>query len=628
MNDLLEGILQELKQPDRRPISEWAADGNVILPHSKRCREFRLDTAPWLLEPLDSIPFNEFSSICKCTQGGGTTVYEVYLAWLIANAPVDASLACQTDPDAERMLEEKILPTLKASPATVAALAAAGRNDITKNKIKLGNMVFRVHGVGLNSLQSASLEVFIGDECWRFDLGTILEIIERTSTREATRQIVMVSQAGEEEVDKNGRAMWDEWGEHWHKGTQEIYKVRCPHCPTYFEIETSHVTADEVARDPKTKVWDWTKVRATAKLTTPCCNRVIRNTEANRRALSASGKYFATNPNPTPRHRSFRFSAWVVYWQDWGGLLEMFLRAQDALQRGNIEPLKIWTQKKEARWWELRMREAPVISNREPSGYTQATYWPFDKPYPKNSKDTVWGKQLEKEKVPRWSALDPETQKVVSIETGRLMTIDRQTDCLKVVIRVYSPLGSRLLLFRTVYSWAQARELQLAYRVPNSFVGADSGDQPQDVYEQCHKYGWFALRGSSSNRWKHPAKRKHDIPLTKPYSPPQKGDIARSRDGAFAWYHDWSNLVFKDILSYKVARDKSWEIPDDAEEEYQKSLHSEAKDSKTGIYKKVGERPNHAWDGENMQLVLACLTGTIADIAMDLESTEDEEVDA
>lgn len=593
-NDLALGILDELRQPDRRPVSEWAADGNIILPHSKRCREFRLDTAPWLIEPLDSIVHNECTSVCKCTQGGGTTLYEVFTGWVIANAPVDASLVCQTDPDAERIFEEKLLPTLKASPATAAALAAAGRNDVTKNKLKLGNMTFRVHGCGKNSLQSASLEVTLGDECWLFPLGTILEIIERTSTREATRKIIMVSQAGEELTDKTRKPCWDEWGNWWHQGTQEIYNVRCPHCSRYFEIETSHVTCSDDARDPQTKVWDWTEVRATAKLTTPCCSEVIKNTEANRRSLSNSGRYIATNPNPSLRHRSFRFSAWVVYWQDWGRLLEQFLRAQEALRQGNIEPLKIFTQKKEARWWTLKQREIPVLNTRPSYHYTKADYEP---------KDDV---------VPRWEK-----------ELHRIITVDMQANHFVLAIRVWAADGSSRLIWEgTVGSWDAIEDMRIAYRVPRNLVGVDANNWTQAVYQKCVKMKYVALHGMSAKGFTRFEKgRKFNMPWEA-----IEGRNAFIRKGSSlvgCRAFNFSNRRYKDQLALLAAgKALPWEHPDDVRQAYIEGLVSEAKNT-AGDWVEVRPDANHPWDTEVMQLLMASLPG-VEVLRYEPEPEEDE----
>lgn len=583
--ELARGILDHLKEPDRRPISQWAV-GNVVMPDSKRNREWAEDTAYWLIEPLNAIPYCEAVSVCKPTQSGGTVIYIVFLLWLIANSPVDLALMGQTDPDAEYILKAKILPALRSSPATAALMAALGRNAVTKNYIDLGTMTFRIHGPGKNSAQSASLEVLLLDECWLFKLGTILEILERTSTKAATRKIVAVSQAGEEYLDRRGKPTLDEWGAWWVRGTQEIYHVRCPHCSQYFEPRATNEedgtfmfrVADD-ARDPQTKEWNWTRVRETAHLVTPCCGHVVENTARNRRSLSASGKYIATNKNPSPRHRSFRYPCWVVYWQDWGELLEQFLRAQDALKQGNIEPLKIWTQKKEARWWTMKLRELPVLNTRGTYGYTKDDYTPKDDLFPK------WEK-----------------------ERFRIMTVDVQSNHFVVVIRAWALDGSSRLIWEGhLGSWDTVEDWRKLYRVPANLVAVDANDFTQAVYARCLKMNYVALHGCAGKGFiRVEKKRRYNMPWEE-----IEGRHAFARRGARGVgcrAFNFSNLRYKDQLSILVAGQAlPWEHADDVRPEYIESLESEKKNEK-GIWDKV-RAYNHTWDCEVMQLCMASLPG-------------------
>lgn len=582
--ELAAGVLDQLREPDRRTISSWAV-GNVTLPHSKRAREWREDTAYWLVEPLNAIQANEAVSLCKPTQTGGTTLYEVFLCWLLANAPADAALMGQTDEDAKYLWRSKLLPTLKASPATAPLVAAAKRWAITTTEAAFGPMTVRIHGPSVNSMQSASVEVLLLDEAWLFAPGTILELRERTSTREATRKIITVSQAGEEKKDRNGQPVWDEWGAWWHAGTQEVYQVVCPHCGSRFEPATEHFRADPAARDATTRQWDWTAVRRTVHLETPCCKRIIPNSPAGRRALSATGKYFATNPNPTPRHRSFRYSSWVVYWQDWGSLLEQFLRAQDARRMGDIEPLRIWTQKKEARWWRIKDTELPSFKERKVFGYTMAALAGGETP-----EDTL----------------------------ERLMLVDMQAACWKVLVRDFRQGGASRLVFQgEAKTWGEVAQLQTRYRVKKLRVGVDAQNWTQEVYRECAARGWVALHGSHSKGWQHPK-----ITAQPPFSPPRRGRVAvatpsasggrpSARGASACYFYEWSNLYFKDWLSRLVAGvGLDWEYADDVSDEYVQSLDSEARkigaDGKP-LWVKIGSRPNHFWDCECMALVLASI---------------------
>jgi hypothetical protein len=602
MNDFAAGILSQLRSPDRRPITEWAADGNIVLPSSTRCKEFREDTAYWISEPLNSIPHNEATSICKPTQGSGTVIEEVFLGWTVANSPRPAHFMAQTDPDAEDIFRKKFLRTLRASPATAAILAGAGRNDITKNRMTLPTMDFAAHGQDLNSMQSDSVEVLLLDEAWRYDPGVILEILERTSTVEATRKIVTVSQAGEEYEDKHGKATLDEWGKWWHRGTQEEYRVRCPGCDQYFYPLTEHYTCDkDVARDPQTKVWNWEKVRETAHMIAPCCGHRIENHPEARRSLSASGKYFQTNFNAAPRHRSFRYSAWIVYWQDWGGLLEMFYRAQESLHGGDIAPLKIWTQKKEARWWTLKDADVPVVNTKKSSGYTIEEFEPKDG-----------------EPVKKWEH-----------EEKRFAVFDMQRDRFPGVIRAFGAGRSRLLWCGELQHFEEIEAKRIEYGIPKPFTALDVGNWKAEALKQCWIHGWTALRGRDVSNF---TKVRGRVKTLKPYQAVTErltGDpiyFAKSREGATIKVWEWSNTYFKDIFS-RLRGMAEHEIPDDIQQLYIESMESEAKDTKSGLWRLIGKRQNHYWDDEAMLTFFAFLYKLVGGPQDEEEAAASESVD-
>ena len=571
MNDFADGILSEWREPDRRPITKWAASGNVRLPNSKRCKDFREDTAYWINEPINAIQHNECVSICKPTQGSGTTAEEIFLTWLVAQSPQDTHLMAQTDLDAENIFTKKFLRTLKESHATKSLMRAAGRHDITKNRLRLPTMDLAVHGQDLNSMQSDSVEVLILDEAWLYKPGTILEIRERMSAvPEGKRKLVTVSQAGEEILDDFNRPRWDEWGAWWHQGTQEEYGVKCPNCGEHYFPLTSHFSCDHsVARNPETKVWNWAKVRSTAFHVTPCCQHEIPDTDANRRRMSASGQYFQTNFNPQPRHRSFHYSAWIVYWQQWGVLLEQFLRAQDAFHAGDISQLKIFQQKKEARWWTIKDAEIPVINTKLASGYRTDDFKP------------TAGQQ-----APR-----------IDLEERRFMFVDMQRDRFPIMIRAFRHNGSRMLFCDEVQHIESVQEISNQYGLQSGLVGLDVNNWTSDGLEFCFRNKWTPMRGRDVRNFTRVVGRANGA-LKRPYQAVMERLTGKAIYGIGKTLKVWEfgNTFFKDLFSRLRAMPEH-EIPDDVPQLYVESMESEAKDP-GGLWRQIGKRPNHFWDCE------------------------------
>jgi len=591
--DLAEGILSKLKVPDRRSISEWAEE-NLILPESKRSRTFREDTAPWLVPVLDSIKENTFTSLLKTTQGGGTVVEQGALTYWVAESPADTAFMAQTDTDAQVLFKTKFLPTLKASPATAALLARLPRHAIKKDEVSLPSMRIGIHGPGEKSTQSLSLERVLVDEVWLLRLtskAALRNMIERGTASPATFRLVCVSQAGEEMADKKGNPLPAEWQEHWEGGTQEIWSFRCPACGEVFAPETKHFRAPENARDSGGR-WIWARVATGTRLITPCCGHEIKDNETNRRALATSGTYIPTNPNPLPNHRSFHFGCWTVYWQTWGTNLIQFLKAVAAKRRGDIQPLKEWTTKKEARFWTLKDQEPPPFA-RKSYGYKLADL--ADGSLPEGLQE-------------------------------RLLTADMQTNRFEWVIRDWFPGGSsRLVATGACASWGDLAQVAGKYRLRDYRVAVDMGDWTQEVWRECAKRKWIAIRGTGGDLWTHRTKKETS---KQPWSPPQKGRITTARRGVrqpggrpadaahtHCYYYEISDLYFEDWLSRLISGDGvAWEYGDDSPEEYIKSLDSVQKvQGPTGRmkYDVIGNRQNHRRDAEKYSLALAAIIGGV-----------------
>jgi phage terminase large subunit GpA-like protein len=595
MSDLSQGILSRLKEPDRRAISDWAEE-NLLLPESKRSRSFSKETAPWLTPVLDSIKENTFTSLLKTTQGGGTVVEQAALTYWVAEAPADAALVAQTDDDTQTLFKAKFLPTLKASPATAPLMARLPRHALKKDELILPSMRVGVHGPGEKSTQSLSLERVLIDETWLLHLvskAALRNMIERGTASPATFRMVCVSQAGEELADKRGQPLPSEWKDHWEGGTQETHGFTCPACGEWFVPESKCFKAPDDAKGEDEK-WIWAKVAQGTRLITPCCNHEIADTEENRRSLATKGSYRAFNPNPLPNHRSFQFSCWTIYWQSWGTNLIQLLKAIEARRRGDIQPLKEWTMKKEAKFWTLKDEEIPSFAERKYWGYKQA--------------DLVSGS------VP---------EDVVR----RIMTVDVQTASYKTLIRdFFAGGGSRLAYQGTLPSWTEVYQTQARYRVKPLHVGVDAQNWTQEVYRQCAARQWIALHGSDSKTW------RHKDGTSRGYSPARVARIATAKgtqQKGKAYFYEWSNLYFKDWLSRLVAGEGlRWEYPDDSEDEYIISLDSERR--KSGAdgkpkWEAIGKRPNHFWDCENMALVMASIIGIFAPEEVDRETESEPE---
>ena len=94
----------------------------------------------------------------------------------------------------------------------------------------------------------------------------------------------------------------------------------------------------------------------------------------------------------------------------------------------------------------------------------------------------------------------------------------------------------------------------------------------------------------------------------------------------------FSNEGTKDILAkHRGGHAASWEIPDDAGNDWHVQINSEIKkDTIAKLTKqvvrrwvKIGSRPNHLWDCEVMQIVAALIKGVIAAPVAEAEKVVD-----
>ena len=222
----------------------------------------------------------------------------------------------------------------------------------------------------------------------------------------------------------------------------------------------------------------------------------------------------------------------------------------------------------------------------------------------------------------------------------RVMAVDMQADCFKVVVRdLKAGGGSRLIYQGTVKDWSEIAHLQAQYRIKAYHVGVDAGNWSQAVYKECAERQWIALVGSGQKAWSHYDKAQKNQTI-RPYSPARQGRVAaaprraewqggRKAKPIACWYYEWSNLFYKDWLSRLAAGQGTveWEYADDVEQEYIWSLDSEARkigsDGKPK-WERISKRANHFWDCECMILVMATIIGGVfVDVPETDETPED-----
>jgi hypothetical protein len=565
--------------PDRRKPSEWAETW-VKFPASVRMPEYRQDTTPWTTEPLNCLqdPSVQFVTFMAGTQVGKSTIFETGIPWILCNSPGNVMLTCQTEDDVALMAEARLWKVFDECKPVSAMLNKLHRFAKTKTRILFPHCFVELQGPGLSSLQSKSIRYAINDEAWMYDQGTLAQIIERTSAV-WNRKIITLSQGG---------VAGDDLDNLWQQGTQEIYSYKCEHCGGVHPFSMQSLKWDETpeTREPESRLWKWEAMRATVRHFCLTCGAETADTLENRRRLSTSGVYVQTNPNAPSRSRSFRVDATAVYWQSWADLSEQFLRARDALRRGDIEPLKVFTQKKEATPW----REMEVAS----------VDW-----------DSLKGDGYLKEQFA--------TEKIEG-EYVRALSIDVQQGSFWGVARAVTREGASKQIWEgKLLTWDEIRDLQIRLSIPDNLVVVDAGNWRFEVCKKCSEYNWTAFIGDQRNSFVHVKQNSRGIATktNRAYSPLQKFFITGQKlpDGMkpYARGYYWSNTVAKDMLSrLRAGAGVPWELPEDVSEDYKKQIFSEQKSERTGRWEpRYKGAANHLWDCEAMLIALMMILGVL-----------------
>lgn len=563
-NPVFDGLWHGSAPKFKGPAVDWLVE-NVRLPHSARSTYFDPSLAPWLNDIIAAVQDDDIQqiSICAPTGGAKTTLLELIIPYIIAQQPGPALLVSQNDDEAKDWADSRLTAILDGCEP-VRKLYPSDRHMKRKTSIIFPHMPVFICGANMSSLQAKSMRYCIGDETWQWKLGMIGEMKKRHHDR-WNRKTILVTQGWDQ-----GHDMDQEFG----SGALHEWGYTCANCCKWSKYQWSDLIYEEVKFEDGT--WNWDAISKSIFHVCPKCEHKSPNTVAARRSLSDRSSYQRQENNCVAKHVSFHWPAWAVHWVEWGDIVREWIVANDKKHRGDINPLKQWTQKRAAQVWK---HESDLPAVQLLSGnYQKADY--------------VEGQLIDNEVL-------------------RVMTIDRQRDHFWALARAWRADGSSRLIWEgKVLTEETIRGLQLQLKIRDKLVFQDAHYEPGPVYDTCAKWGWTALHGSGQDGFLHfkPGAKK---PMKKFYSP---WKIASAPSGGKASYVSWSNEGIKDCLSQLRARGTPyWEFPVDVSQEWLAQMNSEVKreriNSKTKKLKMewVKLKPNHLWDCEAMQVAVAMM---------------------
>jgi phage terminase large subunit GpA-like protein len=553
-------FFRNFRPPSTLTPSQWASDRVAIM--DGLTPKFHTDNAPWQREPLEVLADPEIKeAVFLAPIGTGkTTFMEAGLCYIIAEDPGPTLLVGQTDDDLKDWAETRMDYAIRNTPET-AALLPRDRHKKRKMEILFPSMSLFLTGANLSGLQSKSMRRVFCDEAWQYRPGMLNEARGRLHDR-WNRQFFILSQAGykDDELDKA-----------WQHTDRREFSFACPSCGTVQPWQWCNVVySDDETLDPL--------VRAQAahiKCGNEECDWTCPDSPQPRRALAESATYVATHEG-LPGHVGFHYNVLCNWRKPLWEIVLLWLEAKAALKVGNVDPLRQFIQKRLAEPW-----EEDLTDNRKQlvgDGYMLAEY---------------------------------ADGQPVDGESFRFMTVDKQRDHFWIVIRAWRADGSsRLLYFGRLETFDQLAELQRKMNVKPRLVFVDAGYDTDIVYHSCASMDWTALRGSPQKSFAY-KKQNGDI-VQRPFT---RFSDAQTTSGKICRYAYWSSDRIKDIVhAHRSGQAASWEIPDDAPQEFLKQVDAEVKKEMKNAKTMQIEfrwvrirRDNHAFDCEAMQIVAALM---------------------
>ena len=592
------------KPPDRSPPWLWAENHVESIPFSPVPGRFRSENSPWVREPLEALvdPGVRLVSIIASIQCSKTCVGEIGIAFIIANLPGPALWLDQTDEDAKDQSESR-LQKLFDEIGPVKNLYPRDRHKKKNAAIQFRNgMTLWILGAhNKTNLQRRSIRWLIGDETWRWPPGHMAEAEARVTAFGWLGKCLFMSQAGEDGDDTQRK---------FETTDQRVWTFQCPHCGLRQPFKWDNIEWSKSARSAEHE-WDYEEVKRTTVMQCSGCNHCFEDSDRVRRELNASGRFVATNTKAASENVGFHWNALCA--MSWGRLAEMYLRAKAIARQGDFTILKQFYQKRLAIPWRENAEDYKLEIER--TGYQRGELWEQEAAFDRRGRIIPGPYKPEEAAAPL-----------------RILTVDVQLDHLWAVVRCWSGNGSsRLLWNERILTFEDIAGLQERFTIHPNLVFLDAGHAAYEVYRQCADHGWIALIGDRRPTFLH--KGKDGKSIHRFYSARRKV-VLSAKKVCSVFY--WSNLNIKDILgrlrrNQRPENGPTWEVPDDIDDNYLAQMESETRVNENGkwLWKQIGQRPNHLWDCECMQVVAAVMLKLIGrEFTPPSPGGDDEEEDA
>lgn len=530
-------------------------------------------------------------------QSGKTQMVINMLVRIIAEDPGPCMWVAATKDNIEETAQKRIFPAIE-NCAVTAPMLPKEKKRRSKKLIQLDSMNLMMRGTESRvGLQSDPVRYIIGDERREWKKGAIDLLRKRTRTFYNAKEIG-IGTAGNED---------DELDSDFKKGTQTHFHFHCLKCQhsqpfrfgkaesAYFPKERTLgglVWEENDLTRPNGDWGDYSEVRKTVRFECEKCGHHYQNSE--KVTLIKTIHPVDYNLKAPKKFRSFTWNALAMVWPscDWANIVEEFLRANEQMKQGNLEPLRAFITETLGEPFQKRGKKIQTKDLLERVGeYKAGEFW-FNIAEPS---------QLEK-------------------NSGYILTFDRQLMRIVYVIRQWRPNGqSRFIEYGEKATEDDVRQMQIEMKIKSRCVfGDDHGPNTSKFRQKCLQWGWTPMFGEER---KHFSVQKTEGGIDKSFwqgwaTTELDPGIGTGSQGittilALRWCNEW----YKDKLYHFFIRGQGplWEIPQDAPAQYLKELNAnewrekEVNGRRENYWHETGE--DHAADCELEQIAAADYLG-------------------
>lgn len=544
-------LAEAFKLPSRAPAWKWCEE-NITLDHTSPFQgKYRTDFTPMIRPVMNACQRTAIKKVvilCSAQSAKTQTIMNI-VAWVIYNDPGEMFWVMASADSAKEFAKTRLLPLLERVEC-LKPLLPTNRTEKNIMLIMFATMNMMLRGSNSKSkLQSTPVRWTILDEVRNYEKGA-LELVEKRSRAWWNAKTIMISTPG---------AKNDAIHTAFLEGNQIFFHFNCPHCahsqPFRFGRKPSVMfptgrecggliwdTNDETK--PK-GVWNFKKLAATIRYQceNPECKHEFR--EHERFTLIKTLHEHERNTTGELGIVSFYWNALYIPWIKWEVSVIEFLKADMALRRGNIEPLKGFMNETLGEPWEEHGERPRDSELRRQCGAN------YGEPYDRGQ---LWPGILGTDFVFILTA---------DVQGG-------QGGYIKWLLRQWRPNGdSRLVDYGTCLDFDDLHEIAEKFGVPPGCVFLDSGFRAAQVYGACLQWGWGCLKGDDRESFIIQFQgRAHRYPLKESWVDPSLGKKDQGRQ-QMPLIH-WSNPSYKDrlLLHIFLGRGPVFQLPDDVGQDY------------------------------------------------------------